>query len=101
MARVDMAAQSRSDRTALGSGVSARPVYFISDRPEAYELWGEIGHDQAARIGQLIAERAAQRFPEVEFAVDGAWHTHPNGMAHVDAFIDDNLAAWVAEVLER
>lgn len=75
-----------------------RPVYYVSSRPEAYELWGEISHEDAARIGRLIAERARARFPDVEFQVDSEWHVHQRGADGVSAFIDDNLAAWVNEV---
>lgn len=76
-----------------------RSVYFISDRPEAYEIWGEIGHEAAARIGRLIAERAGRRFPNIEFRVDGSWHVHDPGTEGVAAFIEEHLQAWVSDAL--
>lgn len=45
-------------------------IYYLSDRPEAYEYWGEIGHDAARRIGLLAAGRASERFPDIEFRID-------------------------------
>lgn len=72
-------------------------IYYLSDRPEAYEYWGEIGHDAARRIGLLAAGRASERFPDIEFRVDSQWHEHQNGMDEVSAFIDDHLPDWVSE----
>lgn len=74
-----------------------RPVYFISDRPEAYEFWGEVSHDEAARIGRLIAERARRRFPAFDFRIDAGWHVHPSGSEEVTAFIEGHVAQWLAE----
>lgn len=74
-----------------------KPVYYVSARPEAYEVWGEIGHDEARQIGELIAERAARRFPNIEFRVDDAWHDHLPGMELVASYIDANWSAWAAE----
>jgi hypothetical protein len=76
-----------------------RPVYYVSDRPEAYEIWGEISHDGAARIGRLIAERAGRHFPSIEFRVDGAWHLHQPGTERVAAFIEEHLQTCVTEAL--
>jgi hypothetical protein len=76
-----------------------RSIYFVSDRPEAYEIWGEISHDGAARIGRLIAERASRQFPSIEFRVDGAWHLHQPGTEPVAAFIEEHLQTWVTEAL--
>jgi len=78
-----------------------RTVYYISDRPEAYELWGEIGHDDAASIGRLIAERAGRRFRDYEFRVDGSWHVHQPGTEQVAAYIEEHLQAWVTEALRH
>jgi hypothetical protein len=78
---------------------AGRSIYYVSDRPEAYEIWGEIGHDEAARIGRLIAERAGRHFPSIEFRVDGDWHVHQPGTERVAAFIEDHLPAWVSEAL--
>jgi hypothetical protein len=83
------------------AAIVERPVYYVSDRPEAYELWGEIGHDAAADIGRLVAERAGRRFPNIEFRVDGSWHLHEPGTEGVAEFIEEQLPAWVEEVLGR
>jgi hypothetical protein len=72
------------------------PVYYISDRPEAYELNGEVSHAEARAIGELIAERAARHFPGIEFKVDSAWHSHQHGMERVAAYIEDHWQEWVA-----
>jgi len=78
--------------------VAERPIYYVSDRPEAYDIWGEIDHQTALRIGRLIAERAGSRFPEIEFRVDAGWHRHAPGTEIVTAFIEEHLAAWLDEV---
>lgn len=75
---------------------AAPPVYFVSDRPEAYEIWGEVAPDKARHIAALIAEHAAKRFPGIEFRVDGAWHSHPPGLGPVTAYIEENWQAWLA-----
>lgn len=72
-----------------------RPVYFISDRPEAYEVWGEVGHDEAIDIARLIAERAGRKFPGIEFRVDHGWHEHLPGMEKVSSYIEDHWQGWV------
>jgi hypothetical protein len=74
-----------------------KPIYYVSARPEAYEYWGEIGRDEARRIAELIAHRAVERFPNIEFRVDDAWHDHLPGMELVAAHIDANWQMWVAE----
>lgn len=73
------------------------PVYFISDRPEAYEVWGEVAHDEARRIAAVIAARATEHFPDIEFRVDGAWHSHPPALGRVTAYIESNWQSWLAE----
>lgn len=78
------------------AAAAARPVYFVSNRPEAYEIWGEVDHDAAQRIGSIIARRAAERFPEIEFRVDADWHEHPPGMALVAAYIEGAWQSWIA-----
>lgn len=75
----------------------APPVYFVSDRPEAYEIWGEVSHDAARRIAALIAAHAGKRFPEIEFRVDGAWHSHPSSMGRVTEYIESHWQSWLAE----
>lgn len=74
-----------------------KPVYYVSSRPEAYEIWGEVGLDEARKLGELIAERAAKRFPNFEFRVDSTWHDHLPGMEFVAEYIDANWQAWAAE----
>lgn len=81
-----------------GSGMATtgeRPVYFISDRPEAYEVWGEVGHGEAIDIARLIAERAGRKFPDIEFRVDHGWHDHLPGMEKVAAYIEDHWQGWL------
>ena len=80
---------------------TGRIVYYVSDRPEAYELWGEIGHADAARIGRLIAERAGRQFRDFEFRVDGNWHVHQPGTEQVAAYIEEHLQDWVTEALRQ
>lgn len=74
-----------------------RPVYFVSSRPEAYEYWGEVDHEQARHIGALIVRHASQRFPTIEFRVDDQWHEHLPGMTLVAAYIDGHWPQWLAE----
>ncbi|MBI4984440.1 MAG: hypothetical protein HZC24_03605 [Rhodocyclales bacterium] len=78
-----------------------KPVYFISDRPEAYEVWGEVSHEEAKAIARTIAEHAARHFSDVEFRIDSAWHNHGPGMGKVADYIDSNWEAWAAAVLVR
>lgn len=73
----------------------ARAVYYISDRPEAYEVFGEVGYEEAKHIGSLIAAEAARVFPDIDFRVDSAWHSHQHGMEEVAAFIEDHWQEWV------
>jgi hypothetical protein len=74
-----------------------QPVYYVSARPEAYEMWGEVGRTEARQLGQMIAERARRRFPNIEFRVDDVWHDHLPGMELVAAYIDSHWQAWAAE----
>jgi hypothetical protein len=80
---------------------NGKPVYYVSARPEAYEVWGEVGHEEARRLGLMIAEHAARRFPNIEFRVDDAWHDHPPGMELVASYIDAHWPAWAADAAER
>ncbi len=80
---------------------SEKPVYYISARPEAYEVWGEVGREQARQFGQLIAAKAGRRFPNIEFRVDEIWHEHLPGMELVAAYIDAHWQAWAAESATR
>lgn len=70
-------------------------VYYVSDRPEAYELYGEVSLPEAKQIGKLIAQNAARAFPDVEFRVDSAWHSHQRGMERVAAYIERHWQEWV------
>lgn len=79
------------------ASVADQAVYFVSSRPEAYEVGGEISHQEARTIGRLIAERAARRFPGVEFRVDDNWHPHQHGMEHVAAYIEANWKDWTGQ----
>jgi hypothetical protein len=74
-----------------------KSVYYVSSRPEAYEYHGEIDHEQARRIGELIVRHAAERFPNIEFRLDDAWHDHLPGMTLVAAYIDGNWQQWLAD----
>lgn len=86
----------RTSGTVAGSA-TAQHVYFISDRPEAYEVWGEISLSQAREFARLIAGKAAAQFPGVEFRVDGGWHQHEPGMEHIAAVIEEHWESWVDE----
>ena len=77
---------------------AAKPVYYLSDRPEAYEVWGEITIDAARSFAMHIARRAGERFPEIDFRVDGGWHSHQRGMEHVASVIEENWQDWVGEL---
>ena len=83
------------------SVLAEKSVYYISARPETYELWGEVDHDMARRLADLIVERTAKRFPTIEFRIDEDWHMHPSGLEIVSTYIDDHLQTWVAEVSAR
>jgi len=74
-----------------------KAVYYVSARPEAYEIWGEVGHDEAGQLARAIAARAARHFPHIEFRVDDTWHDHAPGMEVVAAYIDRHWQAWADE----
>lgn len=76
-----------------------RPVYFVSTRPEAYEVYGEIGREEARAIAHTIAEHASRHFPGLEFKLDDAWHRHQHGLEHVAAYIEANWQRWADEAL--
>lgn len=87
--------------TSLGVAVArtgtggAKAVYYVSSRPEAYEVFGEITYDEARHIGKLIAEHAAKAFPAIEFRIDSTWHSHQHGMEKVASYIEDHWQHWV------
>lgn len=87
-----------STGSAGAKGAAAAQVYYISDRPEAYEVAGEVSHEAAMEIARIIAERAARRFPDIEFRVDSQWHSQPQGMEPVAAYIESNWERWVEHV---
>ena len=74
-----------------------KAVYYLSDRPEAYEVWAEVSQEEAKAMAQLIAQRAGQHFPDIEFLIDGDWHAHQRGMEHVASVIEENWQTWVEE----
>jgi hypothetical protein len=78
-----------------------KPIYYVSARPEAYEIWGEVGRDEARMLGELIAKRAAQHFPNIEFRVDEVWHDHLPGMEPVAAYIDSHWQTWAARAVRH
>lgn len=78
-----------------------RPVYYISDRPEAYEVWGEVGPEKAGRLAEVIAEHAGRRFHGIEFRIDGNWHTHDQSMDKVAAYIEGHWQNWLADITSR
>jgi hypothetical protein len=75
-----------------------KPVYYVSNRPEAYEVAGEIGHDEAAAIAATIVQHCRRHFPGIEFRIDGEWHSHQPGMEKVAAYIEDNWQQWIGQV---
>ena len=79
----------------------ARPQYFISDRPEAYEIWGEISREEARALARLIADHAARRFPHIEFRIDGNWHTHDHSTELAAAYIESHWQAWAAAMVDE
>lgn len=94
LTKTSSASQSRLGQKNVAA---ERSVYYVSDRPEAYEIFGEVSHDEARDIGKLIAARAARYFPGVEFKVDSTWHSHQHGMEQVAAYIEDHWQDWVVE----
>lgn len=79
--------------------VADEAVYYVSNRPEAYEIFGEIERHQAHVIASAIAAHAAKHFPGVEFKVDDDWHRHQHGMEHVAAYIEANWQRWAEDAL--
>jgi len=80
-----------------GGRVSAeRPVYFISNRPESYEYWGEVSSERADRLARIIAGHAASRFPGIDFRIDGQWHNHDPRTAKASSYIESHWQSWEA-----
>lgn len=76
-------------------------IYHVSDRPEAYEVWGEISRAEAKAIALTIARHAAARFPEVEFRVSDTWNLHGGRLNLVAAYIDKHWQGWAAGILKH
>lgn len=81
--------------------MTSTAVYYISDRPEAYEVWAEIGVTEAKAIAGIIASHAKNLFPEIEFKIDGGWHSHQRGMEHVASVIEESWQTWAEAGLAR
>lgn len=79
---------------------AARPVYYISDRPEAYEYAGELGRVEAQALARTIADHAAKRFPNIEFRIDSEWHSHDQVLGLVAAYIDSHWQHWATEMAD-
>ena len=79
--------------TALNNDLVARRTYYVSSRPEAYEVWGEVSKGEALELAREIAHHAAEHFPDVDFAIDENWHTH-QAESDIAAYIEDNWIAW-------
>lgn len=71
-----------------------RPVFFISNRPEAYENWGEVSREQADSLARIIAEHAARRFPGIDFHIDSEWHSHDPRTAVTSSYIESHWMKW-------
>lgn len=76
-----------------------RPIYYVSGRPEAYEVWGEITSSEAKAIATTIVRQAAARFPHVEFRVSDGWSMHGQGMNQIAAYIDKHWERWASSAL--
>lgn len=97
MSRPAGSAGIRGTRSGV-TGVVEKPVYYVSDRPEAYEIAGEVSHDEAAAIARTIVEHAGRRFPGIQFRVDSQWHSHQPGMEKVAAYIEEHWEHWIGQV---
>ena len=86
----------RPTRIAAESSEARQAVFYVSSRPEAYEIWGEVSHDDAREFGELIARKAAERFPHVEFQVTHDWHIQAHGMEAIASYIESHWQTWVA-----
>lgn len=86
---------------ATSTSAPARPVYFISNRPEAYEITGEVSREEAGMLARLIAERAGKRFPGIEFRIDGEWHSHDRSTELAAEYIEGHWQAWAATMVDH
>jgi len=96
-----MNARTMPQMAPVSKQVHAQQVYYVSNRPEAYEIWGEVSHDDADSISRMIATFAGRRFPHMEFRIDGDWHVHEPGMEPVSAYIEKQLPGWIDKALAR
>lgn len=71
-----------------------RLIYHVSDRPESYELWGEVTRAEAREIAEAIVAHAAKRFPHVDFRVSGEWNVHGERTRLVTAYIEKHWQDW-------
>lgn len=78
----------------LEPAAADRMIYFISNRPESYEYWGEVSREKAESLARIIAERAARQFPDIEFRIDGEWHSHDPRTADAAAYIESHWQSW-------
>jgi hypothetical protein len=78
-----------------------RLTYHVSDRPESYELWGEVSRAEARTIAEIIVMHAAKRFPRVDLVISGAWNVHDERTKLVTAYIEKHWRDWVAKRLVR
>ncbi len=78
-----------------------RPIYQVSGRPEAYEIWGEVTHEQARAIAAVIVRQASAHFPHVEFRISDTWSMHGQGLNQVAAYIEKHWQRWAAGVLNE
>lgn len=81
--------------------VPERPVYFISNRPEAYEITGEVSREEAGMLAHVIADRAAKRFPNIEFRIDGEWHNHDRSTELAAEYIESHWQTWAATMVDH
>lgn len=88
-------------REVLSAPMPERQQYFVSDRPEAYEVWGEVSREEAGMLARLIVRHAAERFPNIEFRIDGNWHTHDRSTELVSAYIESHWQAWAAAMVDH
>jgi hypothetical protein len=78
----------------ISKATEDRPVYFISNRPESYECWGEVGREKADRLARIIAEHAAKQFPGIDFRIDGEWHSHDPRTTEASSYIESHWQSW-------
>jgi hypothetical protein len=70
------------------------PIYFVSNRPEAYEYWGEVSRERAEILAKIIAEHASSRFPGIDFRIDSEWHAHDPRTANAAMYIEKHWLEW-------